>query len=299
MKHPLGGIPKVSVGLPVFNGEKYLAEALDSLLKQEYESFELVIFDNASEDATEKICREYVERFKGRMSYFRHASNLGVMANFRYAFESARGEYFMWAACDDLWDERWLLKMVSLIESSNADIAFGRITHIDGVGRSIWQPANNASFCYTGATLLRRLRFFLDYEGLGKANVIYGLFRRRLFPTISAALRDLELGKMRYDYSFVFRLLKEGIVVGDESVVMKKRYRLDSSGEEMGRRMMSENFVKKIVRRVLNPFPEGLLAEYLNLCLPVERVLFVVCLPLKLLIAYRALLQSIICIPRR
>ena len=295
MKPTFGGIPKVSVGLPVFNGEKYLTEALDSLLNQEYKNFELVVFDNASEDATGDICRKYIEKFKGRMSYFRHASNLGVMANFRYAFEAARGEYFMWAACDDLWDERWLQKMVLLIESSNADIAFGRITHIDSSGRSIWQPANNASFCYTGATLFRRLRFFLDYEGLGKANIIYGLFARRLFPTVSAALRDLELGKMRYDYSFVFCLLKEGVVVRDNSVVMKKRYRLDSSGEEMGRRMIPEHYVKKIMRRVLNPFPERLLSEYLNCCLPLERVLFVIFLPLKFLIAYRALLQSIMC----
>jgi Glycosyltransferases involved in cell wall biogenesis len=69
--------PRVSVGLPVFNGEKYLAKALDSLLAQEYEDFELIISDNASTDETGRICEKYA-RQDGRIRYWRNPSNIGL-----------------------------------------------------------------------------------------------------------------------------------------------------------------------------------------------------------------------------
>ena len=79
---------------------------------------------------------------------------------------------------------------------------------------------------------------------------------------------------------------------------MKKRYRRDSSGEEMGRRMLSENSARKMVRRMLNPFPEGLLAEYFHYSTPLERIVFVVFLPLKLLMAYRGQILTLVCYSR-
>ena len=94
-------VPRVSIGLPVYNGENYMAAAIDSLLAQTFTDFELIISDNASTDATEQICRDYAHR-DGRIRYYREEVNRGAAWNFTHTFELARGEYFKWHAHDDL-----------------------------------------------------------------------------------------------------------------------------------------------------------------------------------------------------
>lgn len=93
--------PLVSIGLPVYNGEKYIREALDSILSQDYPNFEVIIADNASTDDTESICHEYVKRDR-RIKYFRRSENFGMVKNFLYTFENASGKYFTLLAHDDL-----------------------------------------------------------------------------------------------------------------------------------------------------------------------------------------------------
>ncbi|HJT35973.1 MAG TPA: glycosyltransferase family 2 protein, partial [Pirellulales bacterium] len=95
------GHPSVSIGVPVYNGQNYLAEALDSLLAQTFGDLEIVISDNASTDRTEEICREYAAR-DSRVRYYRQAENRGAGWNFSEVFRLSRGEYFKWAAHDDL-----------------------------------------------------------------------------------------------------------------------------------------------------------------------------------------------------
>jgi len=93
--------PRVSIGLAVHNGERYLPQALDSLLAQTYRDFELIVCDNCSADRTEQICRSYAER-DSRIRYHRNAANIGAPRNFNLAFSLSRGEYFKWAGGDDL-----------------------------------------------------------------------------------------------------------------------------------------------------------------------------------------------------
>ncbi|MEO1397469.1 MAG: glycosyltransferase, partial [Pseudomonadota bacterium] len=92
--------PLVSLGLPVFNGADYLAEAIESILNQSLADFELILCDNASSDQTESICRSFAER-DARVRYIRQARNLGAAANYNLAFEEARGTFFKWCAHDD------------------------------------------------------------------------------------------------------------------------------------------------------------------------------------------------------
>src|SRR4051794_3298661 len=93
--------PKLSIGLPVYNGENFLAHAVDSILAQDFRDFELIISDNASTDRTAEICRGYAES-DPRVRYVRFETNQGGSRNFCYVFELARGEYFKWAAHDDV-----------------------------------------------------------------------------------------------------------------------------------------------------------------------------------------------------
>lgn len=94
-------VPTVSIGLFIYNAAKTLRTAIDSILDQSFEDFELVISDNASTDDTEKICREYAQK-DSRIRYIRQQTNQGASRNLQIVFEEARCEYFMWAAHDDI-----------------------------------------------------------------------------------------------------------------------------------------------------------------------------------------------------
>lgn len=109
--------PLVSIGLPVYNGEKYLVMAIESLLAQDYFNFELIISDNASTDNTQSICHEYQVRDQ-RIRYYGNIENIGASLNFNKVFSLSEGKYFMWAAHDDLWESTYISKCVSLLESN-------------------------------------------------------------------------------------------------------------------------------------------------------------------------------------
>lgn len=99
-KTPVGN-PRVSIGIPVYNGENYLEQALDSILAQSFQDFEVIISDNASTDRTEEICRAYAKK-DARVRYHRNEKNIGSGKNFNQVFELAKGEYFKWTAHDDV-----------------------------------------------------------------------------------------------------------------------------------------------------------------------------------------------------
>jgi glycosyltransferase involved in cell wall biosynthesis len=101
-------IPRLSVGLPVFNGAKYIADSIEALLGQTYDDFELIISDNASTDSTPDICLDYAKSDK-RIRFIRQRQNLGLAPNHNVVVDEARGEFFKWAAADDLYG-RDLLK---------------------------------------------------------------------------------------------------------------------------------------------------------------------------------------------
>lgn len=113
--------PRVTIGMPVHNGELYLAEALRSILTQEFTDFELVISDNASTDATEAICREFAARDR-RIRFDRLAENLGAAYNYNSVFAKARGEFFKWAAHDDLCHPAMLRRCVETYDAANQDV---------------------------------------------------------------------------------------------------------------------------------------------------------------------------------
>lgn len=113
---PLGfNPPVISIGMPVYNGAKYIREALDSLLAQTLSDFELIISDNASTDETRKICEEYAGKDQ-RIRYICQDKNLGGGFNFNYVFFQAKGRYFAWLACDDTLEPNFLEKTTQYLD---------------------------------------------------------------------------------------------------------------------------------------------------------------------------------------
>lgn len=126
--------PRVSIGLPVFNGAAYLRATLDSLLAQTFTDFELVISDNASTDGTDEICREYAARDK-RIRYLRNRENLGAAANYNRVFHLSSGEYFKWAAADDLCAPEFLERCVEVLDQeASVVLCYPRAKAIDERG---------------------------------------------------------------------------------------------------------------------------------------------------------------------
>jgi glycosyltransferase involved in cell wall biosynthesis len=132
-------VPRLSIGLAVYNGERFLAESIEALLGQTYEDFELIISDNASTDGTADICHVYAKQ-DARIRYFRQPRNIGGAPNHNFTIHQARGELFKTASHDDLYG-RDLLKLcvdaldarpdVVLAHSWSAAIdESGKVTHV-------------------------------------------------------------------------------------------------------------------------------------------------------------------------
>src|SRR5579863_9411434 len=107
--------PRLSVGMPVYNGERFVAQAIESILSQTFRDFELIISDNGSTDATETICREQAAR-DPRVRYYRSDRNRGAAWNHNRVVELARGEYFRWQCHDDYCDRILLEKCLAVID---------------------------------------------------------------------------------------------------------------------------------------------------------------------------------------
>lgn len=133
--------PRVSIGLPVYNGQRYLAEAIESLLAQSFTDFELIISDNASQDATESICRKYAAQ-DDRIRYDRQDRNRGAAWNFNQVFRLATGSYFKWAAYDDLHAESYLAECVARLDHG-PDVSWchSRSSHFAASGKLLAPPA--------------------------------------------------------------------------------------------------------------------------------------------------------------
>lgn len=112
---------RISIGMPVYNGDNFLKEALESILAQTFGDFELIISDNASTDATQEICRDY-ERKDRRVKYYREEQNYGAAWNFNRVFELSTSPYFKWAAHDDLCAPEFLKRCIKILDSNSSVI---------------------------------------------------------------------------------------------------------------------------------------------------------------------------------
>ena len=127
--------PRLTIGLPVYNGENYLAESIEALLGQTYEDFELVISDNASSDGTAEIIRNYCKQ-DSRIRYIRQPCNVGLNPNHNFVITQARGELFKMASHDDLYARDLLKRCIdALDEYPRVVLAHCREAMIDDSGK--------------------------------------------------------------------------------------------------------------------------------------------------------------------
>ena len=140
--------PRLTIGLPVYNGEKYLAESLEALLGQSFTDFELIVSDNASTDSTGDICRRY-EKQDSRLRYIRQPRNIGLSPNHNFVVDQARGELFKWASYDDLYARDLLERCIDALDKyPEVVLAHSWTANVDGSGtvfEAYGYPLNTAS----------------------------------------------------------------------------------------------------------------------------------------------------------
>ncbi len=165
--------PRVSIGMPVYNSERFISEALEAFLAQTFQDFELIISDNASTDRTEQICRSYAAR-DARIQYFRAEKNLGMGWNYRRVFELSRGEYFRWATYDDLCAPESLARCVEVLDREpSVVLAYPKTKLIDEQGKVISEYEDRLHLQSSRASE----RFAQLFQRLGLCNAVYGLLR--------------------------------------------------------------------------------------------------------------------------
>ena len=225
------------VGMPVFNGEKFLSRSITSLLNQTYSNFELIISDNASTDQTSYICKEFAKKDK-RIIYVRQEQNFGGIWNYNYVLKESKSKYFMWAAVDDFWEPEFIAKNIAILESNNEFVSSTSLTKWFGDNHD--DDHKNSK----NRNLLLKIRFALkpvkihsldktfeenvrELLSKGHADMMYGIFKTDVLNTI---VRNIDFG-VGWGYAMLLNVLKFGkINVIDEILILKYDGGLSKSG---------------------------------------------------------------------
>lgn len=180
---------KISVIIPVYNDEKYLAQCLDSVLRQTYSNLEIILVDDGSTDSTPELCEKYREKYDNIRIL--HKKNGGVGSSRNAGLEMATGEYILFVDHDDLLSETHIEELYNLLKKNNADIAVGNFNHfIEGKrAYGIWLKEDD----YFEKTYTPEEWFTVEYETVPyNRSVIFAvpwakLYKKSLFENSVSA----------------------------------------------------------------------------------------------------------------
>jgi glycosyltransferase involved in cell wall biosynthesis len=168
-----GTQPRVSIGVPVYNGERLIGQTLDALLAQRFEDYELIISDNASTDATAAICAQYAAQDR-RIRYVRNPVNIGANPNFTRVVELARAPYFKLANADDLCEPELVGRCVEVLDRHpEVILCYARARLIDGDGNWLGDFDDRLDLRDPDPTA----RFLAVMDRLRLVNVLQGVVR--------------------------------------------------------------------------------------------------------------------------
>ena len=241
----------VTVGMPVFNGERYLKEAINSILNQSYKNIELVISDNCSTDETQAICLDYSSK-DPRVRYIRQIKNSTAVENFRLVLNSARGDYFMWASDDDLWSEYWIENLLVEVNLSKGIASFGCAIYINEFGERVNSIANNVNFNFLQKyKIFRRLKFIFTPHIDGKMILLYSIFPCELLRFV--ANEELLVPEYKgQDLFLVFKLLDHIQIKFSKKSYLYKRNHANSDSYRLQINKITKNSIKN---RLLSLMP--------------------------------------------
>ena len=169
--------PLVTVGVPLYNAEKYVEQALTSLLSQTFEDFEIVVCDNASTDRTREIVLQLAEH-DSRIRFYRNRKNRGLVFNFNRVYELGRGEFFRWHAYDDFCQPTYLEECMRVLRD-NPDVigSYSLGYQVDGSGTVVnTQVEEQLKAALLNDSAVHRIKATVTRNGW--SGVVHGVFRR-------------------------------------------------------------------------------------------------------------------------
>ena len=200
--------PVITIGLPVYNGENHIEEAILSVLAQTNTNFKLNISDNCSTDDTKKIVDKYLNK-DSRISYFRQSENVGGLKNWLSLTQNISTPYFMWFAHDDTMESRFLETCIQALDTRpDIDMAFTVIRNIDINGKSIREYPEFHKLPFN-SNLLSLIKYIFSAEYDGKANAIYSIYRSNVIYKAFQEDRH-QLESHFGDICFLFSILASG-----------------------------------------------------------------------------------------
>ena len=235
----------ISIVLPVYNGEKYLRESIESILQQTYQNWELLILDDCSTDKTARIAAEYANA-DNRVHYFRNEKNLKLPGNLNRGFSLAKGDYLTWTSDDNRYKPHALECMITALQNDpKVQFAFASCRIIDGTGKEIEYIMVNekskksivGSNC-VGACFLYTRKV---YEEVGNYDPEYTLvedfdYWQRIFSKFkTVAIKDILYEYRWHDGALTSTMKKEQFNITLEKMLLKNR-------SLFGKLTMEENY---------------------------------------------------------
>jgi glycosyltransferase involved in cell wall biosynthesis len=200
----------LSIGLPVYNGGKFLEKRLESILNQTFKDFELIISDNSSTDNTQIICEKFLKKDK-RIRYIRQKENRGPSWNFNFVLSKADMEYFVMASADDIWSEKFLEKNVEFLEKNKQFVgSIGEVSLFYRNENDVELINNTKKFQYvisTNDNFKKRLSAYLKYN-MGAQ--YYSVFKTKDFKFANLYQKNLSNQMWQADFATILKILKRG-----------------------------------------------------------------------------------------
>lgn len=240
--------PLVSIGMPVYNEERYIRQSIEALLAQDYENIEILISDNGSTDNTGQICSD-ISSSSSNIIFNRFDKNVGITKNFNYVLENSTGEFFMWASGHDLWSPNYITECINLMTSyPKSVISFGSSQWVDQYNQII--TARQFGWADTrGLDVFSRY----VYAFWGNMHPILGIIKRDKLlekPAINTAGTDMIM---------LCRLSLEGdFIHATQAKWSRREFREERTYKEKLKRYKSKEF--------------GLISSKLDLLFPLARL---------------------------
>jgi glycosyltransferase involved in cell wall biosynthesis len=206
-------LASASIGIPVYNGEDFIRQAIESVLNQDFLNIELIISDNCSTDNTQSICEEYAIKYP-QVRYIRQSVNQGMIANFNACLELAQGDFFCWLSHDDFLEPSYISKCIDMLDRHPQAIACCseiNFVNYDGSNRDGWSAAYK-NFDALNKNIVERVRELTSKVGW---YALYSMFRIDI-------IRDAGTCKCRYADDVL--LMLEWLLLGEIAKVPEHLY---------------------------------------------------------------------------
>ena len=224
---------KLTIGIPVYNGEKFLVEKITSILNQDFINFELIISDNGSTDSTKEICNSFAIKDE-RIRFFSHKNNSDMNWNFNFILKEARGEYFIWTAVDDKILPGFYEKNMEILENDSNVVCSASQVKYFGHGRDYWAKRSihgpfkalkkkmverfqNLQNYSTNGTFESKFRYYLKLRG--HHHIFYGMYRTEQLKKILIVDKNLPT---QFDLVTMLNALRFGDFHVNDEVLMER-----------------------------------------------------------------------------